>query len=376
MNALSPDTVGLMRREFRDVHAVVSRMDSQVRQLVGGRAGLDRPGGLVARAAVCAVIGHAQSRTDDDIQRELFPQDRELASMVLRAVASPANSTVATWAAELVQTITQDVSDRLIPQSVLIRLRALGIEYALGAGLIKVPAWAPTATGGFVLEGGPIPVAAFVFTVTTLGGKKAANIIAVTDEMLLGSPADVETTLRTILSESLGLMIDGILLDANPATAARPAGLLNGVTPLTATAGGGLNALLGDVKQLTGAIAPALKPVLIAGAVQAASLGVLAPNATAAVLVSPTLTAGTVIAVDAAAFASALGVPSFRASQHVTLHMDTAATALSAVGSPATVAAPMRSAFQSDVTALRTIIPVDWSLRRSGAVAVLTGATW
>jgi hypothetical protein len=95
-----------------------------------------------------------------------------------------------------------------------------------------------------------------------------------------------------------------------------------------------------------------LKPVLITPPVQGAAFGLLpAPNSTVSVLVSPTLTAGTAIMIDAAAFASALGVPAFRASQHVTLHMDSAATALSAVGSPNTVAAPMRSAFQSDTTA-------------------------
>jgi len=90
----------------------------------------------------------------------------------------------------------------------------------------------------------------------------------------------------------------------------------------------------------------------------------------------PNLTAGTVIAVDAAAFASASGLPSFRASQNVTLHMDTVPSALSAVGSPNTLAAPMRSAFQTDVTALRSILPIDWALRRAGAVAVVNLATW
>jgi hypothetical protein len=56
--------------------------------------------------------------------------------------------------------------------------------------------------------------------------------------------------------------------------------------------------------------------------------------------------------------------------------MDTVPSALSAVGSPNTVAAPMRSAFQSDVTALRSILPIDWALRRAGAVAVVNGTTW
>jgi hypothetical protein len=254
-------------------------------------------------------------------------------------------------------------------------LRRAGIAYELGRGAIKVPTWSPTASGGFIIEGGPIPVAAFVFGSTTLAGKKAASIVAVSDEMLLGPTNDVEQALRTILGESLGLTIDGILLGSGAASASAPAGLLNGVTPLTATAGGGSTALLGDVKKLIAAIAPAIKPVLIANSVQTASIGVLA-QAPLPIITAPTLPADQVIAVDAAAFASATGVPSFRASQNVTLHTDTVPSALSAVGSPNTVAAPMRSAFQSDVTALRSVLPLDWGLRRAGAVAVINGTTW
>jgi hypothetical protein len=149
----------------------------------------------------------------------------------------------------------------------------------------------------------------------------------------------------------------------------------DGVTPLTATAGGGSTALLGDVKKLIAAISPALKPVLIANSVQTASIGVLSQSPLP-IITAPTMPADQVIAVDAAAFASATGVPSFRASQNVTLHMDTVPSALSATGSPNTVAAPMRSAFQTDVTALRSILPIDWGLRRAGAVAVVNGTTW
>ena len=160
------------------------------------------------------------------------------------------------------------------------------------------------------------------------------------------------------------------------ATTAALAGLLNGVTPLTATAtGSGATALLGDIKKLVAAIAPALRPVLIANSTATASIGVLA-QASLPVITAPTMPADQIIAVDVAAFASAIGVPSFRASQNVTLHMDSAPTALSATGSPNAVAAPMRSAFQSDVTALRSIVPIDWALRRAHAVAVINGTTW
>jgi hypothetical protein len=47
---------GLVRREFRDVHAVVSRLDTQVRRLVEPRA-RPRPGGLVADLKETAPAG-------------------------------------------------------------------------------------------------------------------------------------------------------------------------------------------------------------------------------------------------------------------------------------------------------------------------------
>ena len=48
---------GLVRREFRDVHAVVARLDHQVRRLVEPAA-IHRPAGLVARYAACKLIAH------------------------------------------------------------------------------------------------------------------------------------------------------------------------------------------------------------------------------------------------------------------------------------------------------------------------------
>ena len=381
MNEITSDTIGVFRRELRDTRTLAANMDRKLRSVLDGGSSFERPAGLVARAAVCSVFSHTQRRGADTVAREHFQTDRDLEKLlVLRAAVNPANTSVASWAAELVQTITVDVADRLIPESVFARLRALGSGYTFtGGSFIKVPTWSPTATGGFIAEGAAIPVSKFTFGAITLGAKKAANIVAVSDELTTGSPLDVEATLRTILSESIGLMIDGILLGSTAATAAAPAGLRNGVSAITASVLTPAAAAMGaDVKALLAAIAPALKPVLITGPTQAASLSLLAPNTALTVLVAPTVAAGTVIAVDASAFASALGVPSFRASENATIHEeDTNPLALATgVQGAGVLAVPMRSGFQTDVTSLRTIIPCDWTLRRTGAVAYLTGATW
>jgi len=95
-------------------------------------------------------------------------------------------------------------------------------------------------------------------------------------------------------------MVDGILLGNTAAWTTQPTGLLNGLTPLAATAGGGVNALLGDIQKPLAAIAPAIKPVLIVNSTQAASTAVLAqsplPVITASYLVADTLRSTTRIA--------------------------------------------------------------------------------
>jgi HK97 family phage major capsid protein len=365
------------KRQISDIQSKIASLDARITR----SSTFHRPGGLAARLALCAVLGHQQGCDPDQVAREHFGNDRDLDRLlVLKTAVSPANTTVATWAAELVQTITGDVADRLLPESVFAGLRRLGgLQYSLAGNVIRVPTWAPAASGMFVTEGAPIPVSSFTLGAITLRPKKAGNIIAITDELLYGSPADVEVALRAILSEALGLMIDNVLLGNTAATTAAPAGILNGLTPLTATTGGGTAAMLGDIKQLTAAIAPALKPVLITSPTQDGTLGMLQPNPQGwQMIIAPTLAAGTVIAVDAAAFASALGVPAFRASQNVTLHEENTTPLALGTGTQGSgvLAVPMRSAFQTDVTALRSIVPVDWALRRANAVAYLTGATW
>jgi hypothetical protein len=55
---------------------------------------------------------------------------------------------------------------------------------------------------------------------------------------------------------------------------------------------------------------------------------------------------------------------------------DTTPLAIGTAGTPATVAAPARSLFQTDSIALRMIMDVNWTLRRSGVVAWTSSVTW
>jgi hypothetical protein len=95
-------------------------------------------------------------------------------------------------------------------------------------------------------------------------------------------------------------------------------------------------------------------------------------------IVSATVPAATVIAVDASEFATATGdAPRFAVSNEATLHEeDTTPLALGTTGTPNVVAAPMRSLFQTDTIAIRMTLYVTWKMRRAGMVQTIAGVGW
>jgi hypothetical protein len=75
MNDLSD--IGLLKREFRDVHSVVSRLDTQVRRLVEPQP-LRRPACICARLGAVALLARAQKRKPADVAKQAFADDREI----------------------------------------------------------------------------------------------------------------------------------------------------------------------------------------------------------------------------------------------------------------------------------------------------------
>src|SRR5262249_37469598 len=144
-----------------------------------------------------------------------------------------------------------------MPKPVSPRLRGFGLSPTFGRnGKIIIPTRSrtPTIAGSFVGEGQPIPVRQGAFTSQTLTPKKMAVITTWTREIDEHSVPAIEGLLRNAIQEDTAISLDSVLLDANAATVVRPAGILNGVAALTATAGGGFAALVGDIKALSGAL--------------------------------------------------------------------------------------------------------------------------
>src|SRR5262249_22617751 len=152
---------------------------------------------------------------------------------------------------------------------------------------------------------------------------KLAVISSWTREMNDHSTPSIEPLIREAIQVDTSVAVDTILIDSNAATAIRPPGLLNGVAATTATAGGGIAALIGDITALLGALttntygnvrSPAFlvnpTDMLRASLLQAANTGIFPFQSQIAagtlngvpLIDSSTVAAKTVILIDAADF--------------------------------------------------------------------------
>jgi HK97 family phage prohead protease/HK97 family phage major capsid protein len=359
---------------------------------------------VLVRAGTVALLAHKHKKNDETIRQLLYPDDEATKVFIdycAKAASAPAMTTVAGWAQELVTQIQADIMETLMPKSVYPRLAALGLSLSFGrSGRIIIPTRSrtPTIAGSFVGEGAPIPVRQGAFTSQTLVPKKMAVITTWTREIDESSVPAIEGLLRQAIQEDTAVSLDSVLLDSGAATAIRPPGILNGVAGLTPTAGGGFTALVGDLKQLSGALLTAtqghlralcwlMNPQQVLSASLTAAPGVGAfpfkdeiaggTLLTYPIIDSGTVPLGTVIALDAADFVSVGGeAPRFEISDQATLHMEDTTPLAIASGSGPTVASPTRSLWQTDSLALRLILPINWTLRRTGVVSWVAGVTW
>jgi HK97 family phage major capsid protein len=354
----------------------------------------------MVRALTCGVRAFGQQVSLERARQDLYGSD-EATQIVLRAAVNPANTTVAGYAQELVQQATAAFLDRLIANSIYSPLSGAGQRLDLGRnGSIKIPIRAntPKASGSWVGEGAPKPVKRIGTSSVTLLPHKLAVITTFTEEMGLYSTPAIEGLLRKAMADDTQESLDGYLIDNVAASATRPAGLLNGVTPVTAASTGtvaekivaDINALITPMEAAGGGG----KVILIMNPAQARRLGMAqtttgdfvfgSPAEAAAkfgvdrIISSTTVPAGTVIAVDADWFATVTGdAPRFAVSNEATLHEeDTTPLPLSATGTPNTVAAPMRSLFQTDSIAIRLSLYVTWSMVRPAMVQTVAGVGW
>lgn len=364
------------------------------RKPLGIRSKDVEPRDLLVRAASVHLLSYLMRLPYETVLEQRYPEHKQTQEFV-RAAVTAATTTVAGWAAELVQTATIDFMTNLDPNAVLPRLAAAGtqLEFGPGRGAIKIPSRAPTPsiTGSFVAEGSPIPVRKLGLTTITLTPHKVGVISTFTREIMRYSQPQIEGIVRDAIIDDTSITLDTLLLDATAESTTRPAGIIFGISAKTASLLGGYKAILADLTLLSAPFFTAnagRRMVLIMNPAQGMALSMApGPDGTFGwssqftsrfmVLESTTVPAGNLYMLDAADFVSVTSSPEFEVSDQVTLHMeDTAPLPISSTGTPNVVAAPVISTFQEAKIALRMLMDTTWAMRRTGMVQYMTGVNW
>jgi hypothetical protein len=339
----------------------------------------------VTRSATALVLAcerpDAPRQDPVKLAADLFPGDRDV-GLLTRAAVTP---TTTTSAASLLSTLTEYFLESLsgVWASATLLEETLQLSFD-GAAVISVPAFVADATGaGFVGEGAPIPARSLVASALSLDPSKLAVIVGLSNEVVSAAAGNAEAMVSDVLTRSVGLALDSALFDANPAVPeVRPAGLRNGIAALTASAAtNATDAMIADVGKVAGAVAAVAgnSPIiLVANPARALTLKLRAPRELPlTVLASSAIAAGDLIAVAPNAIVSATdSAPQISVARETVLHMDTAPSNISTVGTPNVVAVPTVSYFQTDCVALRCRMFATWAKRDSRAVAWLTATAW
>jgi HK97 family phage major capsid protein/HK97 family phage prohead protease len=380
-----------------------------------------KPRDILYRALTCTLaMSKMKERgrfySAEEAVRDLYGGD-QATEIYLKAAMTPGTMTVAGWAAELVNQVMGEFLDLLPVNSIYPTLSSMGQRYTFGQnGIIKIPTRAatPAINGSFVGEGAAIPVRRLGLSSISLTPKKLAVISEFTKELDAHSTPNIEGLIRSAINRDTAIAIDKALIDQAAADTVRPASILNGSTnagtgKLAANASAAaLDKIIGDVKAMQAFIVGnggGNDLLLILAPAQALTLNMLVTangefpfNSVTVqggtlfgmrVVVSQTMAdnpttiaANSVIMVDADAFASVTAdVPEFLVTDVATLHEeDTTPLPISAAGAPNTVAAPIRSLYQTYSMAVRMVLPMNWAMVRptgaTGLVSWISGVGW
>jgi len=330
---------------------------------------------MLASALSCYEYGGAEK-----IATRLWPQDRDV-PVLMKAASAPADTVTSGWASQLAQTSIADLVLTLGGATCAGELMRRGMALQLeNNAQINCPSIVSAASdSAWVAQGSPFPIRQLVVNAgASLTPKRLASGFVLTREITEYSTPVAEALIRACVSESIAIGIDSAMFDASAASTSRPAGLRNGVSTLTATAGGTVDALRKDLGQLVQAVAGVVgNNVAIVAAPDCAAkiLTQVGPQFPYPVFASSGLASGFVMAVALPALASAISQIRFETSGETVVHMeDISPLAIAPSATPIT--APLRSAFQTDCVAFRLILEVSWGLRAANAVAWTSAVTW
>jgi hypothetical protein len=333
----------------------------------------------VHRALAALAIADLTRARPADVLERVFPNDH-VAGFIVRAATSP---TTTTTGADLLGHLAAAFVSAIAPASAAARLFAecTQLNFA-GVHTFSVPFASTSPAPVFIGEGSAIPVAQGTISRMIIGPvRKMLVAVGFAGELEFVNLESATAILGRMLSEQAGKSLDAVLLDGTAASAIRPAGLLNGVSTLGATSGGGVNALATDLGLLAKALAAAGcdpdRAVYLAAPAQATVLRLLASSTfTNTIIGTAALADKTVVAVDPKAIATGYsGVPTIEVNRQggAIQYEDTNPTDIgAAVGAGGTVKSP----WQTDTPVLRVRVNCCWGLLQTGAVQFISSTTW
>src|SRR5262245_27561088 len=338
----------------------------------------------VASMAMTATRGSTSAdREPWEILHENWRDDDD-AGRILKAASSPL--TTSGFAA--IQ--STKVLPQLAPDCASSKLLAMGAQFDLtGISSFKLPWIGYTgrpATSMFVPGGQPAPVPNLVTSAAILGPVNKVMILAgVSGELQSGSAETAERVIAEALAISVEQSQDAKLFSTDAAVAGTsPAGLFNGLTPLTSvgTAGGGAASVADDLGLLAGTISHhgigIDDLIFVTTAAIATKIRTLAgPFFQDVVLSSAAIPDGEIIAIVPQGLATGYsGEGQIDTSIAATLHFEGATPLpIDTVGSPNIVAAPTHSAFQEYLILVKIRGRMAWAMQPN-AVCYMTGVAW
>lgn len=349
-----------------------------------------------ARALPRLIIAHLFSQVRKtafaDAAQQLFPHDEKLKTLVRiidRSLVEKGAVTPYTTASDsgaLAQTMISDVISILAPTvaSAFIVDDSVKVPRVDGISGITVPNVAVSANGiGPVGEAQGIPVQQLAFDDSNLLVlfKNALILVASRDLFDKSIPA-FSAIITAAVIENFAMWLDAAMFSSTAGSSVRSAGFLNGISALTKSVkSDSLAAMQEDVVNTAGAVSSVASGgpvVLVAGPKTSIKLQQFSDRiGPFPVYGSAAVAEGTLIAIAPKGIATSIDeTPEVAISKQTTILMrDDPTATLSALGTPNTAAAPIRSLLQTDSVATRMIFGASWVRRSDSAVAYVSGVS-
>jgi HK97 family phage major capsid protein len=325
------------------------------------------------------------------------------AKVIERADVAIGDSITGGWAPQLT-TINQANAafiEMLRAESIVARFPGRQMEFG-GDSSIVIPRQTGGAKGSFIGQNKGIPVGALAFDSLTLTPKKAAIIVATTNELLAKSSPSALQLIQDDIVAGTAETVDTLFVSDDAVSAGiSPAGLLNGAT--TSASGGATVALIdADMKLMIGTLlaanVPMTRPVWIMNPARLNSLAHLRDGAggkaypetldgmlgSFPVIVSTNVTSTEIILTDASQVIIASDyAPILSISEDATLVLEdtvpaaTIGAEVDSIHATTTVGADrIASMYQQDAVAIRLKMAIDWGHRHIAGTYLLTGSAW